>query len=533
MGRLLNMTRTDVTPAQSVASAAAYNEADQLVSYTANNTLNWEQRQYDTMRRLTSLRIGGGVPMLNVAYNYTAGYSPGKITSMTDSVASQTVSYSYDSLNRLASAAATGGSAWSQTYSFDGFGNLTGNGNWTQSVNAANNQISTVSYDANGNQTQSAIIGQSGNATLSYDVENRLTAMVYGANPPVTIGQYAYNPSNQRVWRQAVENGVTAEYFYFYGIDGKREATYKVTSNAPTGLNSYRAALVGTAQDVLVYFWGETIQEGSYGSTLALSYVTADRLGSMPGGAKLDPYGQEISATANDKIKFATYLRDGESGIDYAMNRLYAAGRGRFLSADPYRVNNSGPGDPGAPGSWNRYVYALGNPTNFYDPFGLDYTVPPGGVFNPSDPRNVDPSGTSVDVPGNAGAAPTDPGIPPPNGSRVADNPQQPAKTVGNWDDTHSGPPKPSTTMTCDATVLLLQNMTKSFIAGVFAGGMDGFVTGGALGLGVGSIPGVLGGAVIGGVVGSGMGVLKGAIVYYACSLSDGRSLAWTEWLPI
>jgi RHS repeat-associated protein len=400
-------------------------------------------------------------------------------------------------------------------------------------VNAANNQITTVSYDANGNQTQSAIVGQSGNATLSYDVENRLTAMVYGTNPQVTIGQYAYNPSNQRVWRKAVENGVTAEYFYFYGIEGKREATYKVTSYQPTSLNNYNAALVGTAQDVLVYFGVETIQEGSYGSTLALSYVTADRLGSMPGGSKLDPYGQEITATANDKVKFATYLRDGESGIDYAMNRYYAAGRGRFLSADPYRVNNGGPGDPGAPGSWNRYVYALGNPINFYDPFGLDYTVPPGGVFNPSDPRNVDPSGTSVDVPGNAGAAPTDPGIPPPNGSRVADNPQQPAKTVGNWDDTHSGPPKPSTTMTCDATVLLLQNMTKSFIAGVFAGGMDGFVTGGALGLGVGSIPGVLGGAVIGGVVGSGMGVLKGAIVYYACSLSDGRSLAWTEWLPI
>jgi uncharacterized protein RhaS with RHS repeats len=110
------------------------------------------------------LRIGGGVPMLNVAYNYTAGYSPGKITSMTDSVASQTLSYSYDSLNRLASAAATGGSAWSQTYSFDGFGNLTGNGNWTQGVNAANNQISTVSYDANGNQTQSTYLrnGESG-----------------------------------------------------------------------------------------------------------------------------------------------------------------------------------------------------------------------------------------------------------------------------------------------------------------------------------------------------------------------------------
>jgi RHS repeat-associated protein len=269
--------------------------------------------------------------------------------------------------------------------------------------------------------------------------------MVYGTNPQVTIGQYAYNPSNQRVWRKAVENGVTAEYFYFYGIEGKREATYKVTSYQPTSLNNYNAALVGTAQDVLVYFGGETIQEGSYGSTLALSYVTADRLGSMPGGSKLDPYGQEITATANDKVKFATYLRDGESGIDYAMNRYYAAGRGRFLSADPYRVNNGGPGDPGAPGSWNRYVYALGNPINFYDPFGLDYTVPPGTAFNPSDPRNVDPSGSSVTVStGPDIGFPGGDSIPGTVGGVFHGNPIQPAKTTGNWDDMHAKPPKPT-----------------------------------------------------------------------------------------
>jgi hypothetical protein len=39
-----------------------------------------------------------------------------------------------------------------------------------------------------------------------------------------------------------------------------------------------------------------------------------------------DQYGQEITAAANDKIKFAKYLRDGESGIDDAMNRYYADG---------------------------------------------------------------------------------------------------------------------------------------------------------------------------------------------------------------
>jgi RHS repeat-associated protein len=124
---------------------------------------------------------------------------------------------------------------------------------------------------------------------------------------------------------------------------------------------------VGTGQDVLVYFGGETIQEGSYGSTLSLSYVTADRLGSMPGGSKLDPYGQEITATANDKVKFATYLRDGESGIDYAMNRYYAAGRGRFLTADHHG------GSANNPASWNHYVYAGGDPIGNMDPNGLDY----------------------------------------------------------------------------------------------------------------------------------------------------------------
>ena len=90
----------------------------------------------------------------------------------------------------------------------------------------------------------------------------------------------------------------------------------------------------------------------------------------MPGGTKLDPYGQEISATGNDKIKFATYLRDGESALDYAMNRYYSSGAGRLLTADPYLANNGGPGDPSDPPSWNRYSYTRNNPVNRFDPSG-------------------------------------------------------------------------------------------------------------------------------------------------------------------
>ena len=50
--------------------------------------------------------------------------------------------------------------------------------------------------------------------------------------------------------------------------------------------------------------------------------------------------------TAQDKDKFATYYRDGTTGLDYAQNRYYANTLGRFTSPDPYKASG-GPGDPG------------------------------------------------------------------------------------------------------------------------------------------------------------------------------------------
>ena len=40
------------------------------------------------------------------------------------------------------------------------------------------------------------------------------------------------------------------------------------------------------------------------------------------------------TGSSNDQ-KFTSYLRDPESGLDYAMARYYASSYGRFLSADP------------------------------------------------------------------------------------------------------------------------------------------------------------------------------------------------------
>jgi RHS repeat-associated protein len=76
--------------------------------------------------------------------------------------------------------------------------------------------------------------------------------------------------------------------------------------------------------------------------------------------------------------KFATYYRDGTTGLDYAKNRYYSSILGRFMTADPYMATASGANNPADPGSWNRYAYAGNDPVNFSDPSGLFYGCPSG-----------------------------------------------------------------------------------------------------------------------------------------------------------
>jgi RHS repeat-associated protein len=90
-----------------------------------------------------------------------------------------------------------------------------------------------------------------------------------------------------------------------------------------------------------------------------------DRLGSA-GGSRYFPYGEEKQVTAQDRDKFATYYRDGTTGLDYAQNRYYASTLGRFLTPDP----DSASAGPSEPGSWNRYAYTRGDPVNRTDPSG-------------------------------------------------------------------------------------------------------------------------------------------------------------------
>ena len=94
---------------------------------------------------------------------------------MLETVSGETTNYTYDSLNRLATGSTA---AWGQSFTYDGFGNLTDKNVTAGSapilhitVNPANNRISTANYDLNGN----LLYFQAG-TSYTYDLENRLTS---------------------------------------------------------------------------------------------------------------------------------------------------------------------------------------------------------------------------------------------------------------------------------------------------------------------------------------------------------------------
>jgi YD repeat-containing protein len=124
-------------------------------------------------------RTGAGV---NMTYNYSSNKNNGQITSSADAVSGETVTYKYDALKRLASAS---GANWGETYMCDGYGNL----------------------------TQMAPTGTVGAPSLSVtEVENS------NGN-----SYYEYDSDNRRIY---YKNVAGAETIYFYGVDGKKLATY-------------------------------------------------------------------------------------------------------------------------------------------------------------------------------------------------------------------------------------------------------------------------------------------------------------------
>jgi RHS repeat-associated protein len=282
-----------------------------------------------------------------------------------------TATYTYDGVNRLSTAAATGSVAYNQTYTYTGdgstgqYGNLncspSGPGCVALTYNTASNRITSsgYAYDAAGNLTGD------GTNTYQWDAEAHLTKVVNGAGTAISTN--TYNALGQRV-RDVTQTSTTDEA---YGAGGELLWRYTGSATDPN-----QRAFVPFAGGILAEYYG-----GSPGGTL---FDHPDELGSLTastsynGGACQErlfyPFGELWTGAGNCGMhqtfgKLPDY--DAETDQYNTLNRHYSPS-GRWLSPDPAGKGAVHLDDPQ---TWNLYAYVRNNPTTLTDPTGLDFNL--------------------------------------------------------------------------------------------------------------------------------------------------------------
>jgi RHS repeat-associated protein len=347
---------------------------------TYNNRLQPLQMFYGTNTPNPGSMLGNTCPatvgnITHRVYGFAAGSSDnGNVLGILNCLDSnRNVTFSYDSLNRIESAATQGATCsycWGQL-----FGQMSGG----QYVSG---------YDAWGNLHEITAT-QGSPTTLSLTVlpyNNRFAGMTYNADGGLKNdgngNTYTYNDSEGRL---TAANGVP----YTYDGDGMRVQRSNAASNAPvpevlywrgTGSDPLaESGSGGTFTEEYVFFSGKRIARRDV-STGDVYYYFSDYLGSadtitnasgtIEKQSDYYPFGGEVVVAGSDPntYKFTGKVRDSETGNDYFGARYYSDATGRWISPDrPFADQH-----PANPQSWNLYAYTLNNPLNNVDTNGLE-----------------------------------------------------------------------------------------------------------------------------------------------------------------
>jgi RHS repeat-associated protein len=159
---------------------------------------------------------------------------------------------------------------------------------------------------------------------------------------------YAYDAEGRRV-RKAVSGAETT--LFVYDAMGRVVAEYSNLRGG--GGTSY------LTQDAL----GST--RVITGQSNAQGQVVKERHDYLPFGEELHT-DQEGYGGRSVRKKFTGYIRDNESGLDFAQARYYNPKHGRFTQIDPLTAS----ADQVNPQTWNRYIYVSNNPLIMIDPTG-------------------------------------------------------------------------------------------------------------------------------------------------------------------
>jgi len=377
-GRLssLSSSATSYAPAASVSSMS-YAAHGALSSETYGNSLI-HAATYNNRLQTSEIKLGtSGSPtsVLDLTYSYGTTSNNGNLQSYSYSGGglSYTQSFSYDALNRLASATETNGGTtnWTQNNAYDRYGNRQidyGGGSYNVSISATTNRITTsgYSYDSSGNCTNDGV------HSYTFDGNNKIKSVD-------STTAYVYDGGGARVRKLVGENtrfvyGIGGELVMeFDGSSGnlKKEYLSDGITIEPTGVNSNgtqypTADHLGTAR-VITNSSGSVVSRHDY-------QPFGEELGASVGGRTT---GMGFSNSGDDnRKKFTSYEADSETGLNFAQARYDSSTLGRFTSPDPF----SGSMTAANPQSFNRYAYVGNNPVNATDPSGLMESVAAGSL---------------------------------------------------------------------------------------------------------------------------------------------------------
>jgi RHS repeat-associated protein len=357
-------TGQPVTIRGTVNANIAYNSAGQPTTIT--NLIGASQGVASSY----SYNANGAVTRIGTSSTdeTTAGYNPdGLINSLSQTIAgnsaSNTTTYAYDNADRLATATLSQGGTTVSTsnYGWDADGNrtsvsATGQPQVTTTYDLADRAVSTsdgslFDYDLDGNLTRSV----SGTATTTYDY-NAFNEMA-GATVPGGGVTYTDDP----VGRIGASTSATNTQHRYYNGPTAEVASTQDGSNTPIRqLRNVDGALLGLQSG---YDAAQPIRPTIHGDVARL--FMNDSGGTTVASSVYDPFGNAVSTGAYPtSVGYQSMLTDPTTGLVDMGARSYDPTRGRFTTADSLA------GDPNAPMSLNRYLYANGSPISYVDPNG-------------------------------------------------------------------------------------------------------------------------------------------------------------------
>lgn len=316
-------------------------------SYSLGSGLTYSQTLDSRMRPQWQETKDGS----NWIQRFYYGYSDsGNLTSMSEMVyeADYLEAY-YDGLNRLRTAHGIWGA---YSYVYDSLNNLRlrsrSNESLNYNYNATTNRLTSISG------VQSRTYSYNGRGQITGDGSKVFTLNEQGQILSVAgIASYGYDGNGRRI--KTVKGGVTE--YSLYDLSGR--FVYSLKGNERT--------------DYLGLGGGTLVEIKKVASVDTVTYLHPDVLGSprlatnaskaVLWNEHFDPYGQKLNGVA-EKLGYTGHVHDSETGYTYAQARFYDPLVGRFLSVDPIHFVD------GDPFTFNRYSYANNNPYKYKDPNG-------------------------------------------------------------------------------------------------------------------------------------------------------------------